>query len=120
MKKIAFLFGFLFLLNHPVHAANWTKQDTQLQLAYTALHVIDWGQTRYIATHEEYYEVNAFLGKDPSIQSVDIYFASTLVGHTLVSYLLPPDWRKIWQIVWIGAKFKTVADNYSLGISIHF
>ena len=111
------LVAFIFI-STPAYA--WTKADTQRQLIYSTLHVIDWGQTRYIATHDDYYETNLFLGKQPSMQEVDTYFAATLAGLALVSYLLPPDWRKIWQVVWIGARFKTVADNYSLGVNIHF
>ncbi len=118
MFRILTLF---ILLSFPTSVqADWTKTDTHRQLIYSTLHIIDWGQTRYIATHDQYYERNYFLGKYPSIQDVDIYFASMLAGHTLVSYLLPPDWRKVWQYVWIGVRFKTVADNYSIGISIHF
>ena len=108
----------LCLLSTPAYA--WTEADTRRQLVYTTLHVIDWGQTRYIATHDKFYETNPILGKYPSTQDVDGYFAATLAGHTLVSYLLPPKYRKWWQIIWIGAEFKTVAGNYSAGISVHF
>lgn len=120
MKKVILLLCFLLLLNNTVYASDWTKADTQRQLVYTALHIIDWGQTRYIVQHDEYYETNIFLGKYPSMQEVDAYFAPTLLGHTLVSYLLPPNWRKIWQYVWIGARVKTVVDNYSIGVRFHF
>lgn len=120
MKTLIILTA-LLLFSAPAYAADkWTEADTQRQVIYSALHIIDWGQTRYIATHDEFEERNIALGKHPSTQEVDNYFAATLVGHTLVSYLLPSDWRKVWQYVFIGARFKTVADNYSIGIKVHF
>ncbi len=112
--RVALIF---FLLSVPAYA--WTKADTQRQLVYTTLHVIDWGQTRDVVFHK-YPERNILLGKHPSIQQVDIYFASTLAGHILVSYLLPPKYRKYWQSFWIGAELKTVVNNYSVGINVHF
>jgi hypothetical protein len=33
----------------PSAYAEWSKQDQQRQLAYTALHMVDWGQTLDIA-----------------------------------------------------------------------
>lgn len=114
----------ILLFPSPSHA--WTKADTQRQLVYTALHVIDWGQTRYIATHEHIYETklvyetNPILGKRPSIQEVDIYFASTLVGHAVVSYLLPPKYRAGWQMLWIGVELNQVSANYNIGVNVHF
>lgn len=108
----------LCLLSTPAYA--WTEADTQRQLVYSAFHVIDWGQTRDIATRDDHIETNPILGKYPSVQTVDYYFAAAIAGHTLVSYLLPPKYRKWWQVIWIGLEAKTVAHNYSAGVNIHF
>ena len=68
----------------------WTRQDVALQATYATLHVLDWGQTRYIADHpREHYERNPILGRHPSRGRVDAYFATTLALHTLVTHLLP-------------------------------
>ncbi len=112
------LLVFIFI-STPAYA--WTKADTQRQLVYSALHVIDWGQTRDIANRpKEYQEQNLYLGKHPSIQRVDTYFALTLLGHAYISYILPPEQRKIWQYISIGVRFQIVSINYSLGVNIHF
>lgn len=117
MKTVVVLIALLFL-SSPAYA--WTKADSQRQLVYTAIHIVDWGQTRNYATRDGYYETNPILGKNPSIQEVDTYFAATLAGHTLVSYYLPPKYRAYWQMFWIGAEFRQVTINYSIGISVHF
>lgn len=98
----------------------WTVRDTAFQLQYTVLHVIDWGQTRYISKHDEFYETNPILGSNPSTEFVDIYFAVTLIGHTAVSYLLPAKWRRRWQAFTTVLETVVTANNQSIGISVGF
>lgn len=98
----------------------WTVKDTAFQLQYTVLHVIDWGQTRYISKHDEFYETNPLLGTNPSTEFVDVYFAVTLIGHTAVSYLLPAKWRRRWQAFTTVLETVVTANNQSLGISVGF
>ncbi len=50
----------------PSAYAEWSKQDQQRQLAYTALHMVGWGQTLDIADQpKDYYETNPVLGEHP-------------------------------------------------------
>ena len=98
----------------------WTTRDTILQVTCSALKTIDWLQTREIAVNPKYYELNPILGKHPSRRKVDIYFASTLVGHAAISYLLPHPYRTWWQCCWIGISATTVTRNYRLGIRFNF
>lgn len=117
MKISVLLFIFIF----PTLAyADWSKKDTYRQVASLTLFSIDWKQTQYIATHSEFYETNLILGKYPSVEEVNIYFTTLMVSHTIIAYLLPSDWRKLWQVVWIGASFKQISNNYSIGIKLSF
>lgn len=115
------------------HAGDdWTREDSYRQAALTALLVIDWGQTRYLVKHpidpkqpdgtynwrKEGY--NRFLGEHPSIGRVNNYIAVAIAGHAAISMLLPPDWRKGWQYVWIGLETDTVYRNHHIGLKIDF
>ncbi len=107
----------LIFISTPAYA--WTKADTQRQLVYSVLHVIDWGQTRDVVLHG-YPERNLFLGNYPSTQQVDNYFALTLIGHSLIAYYLPDSYRKQWQSITIGFEIAIVMGNYSVGINVHY
>ncbi len=98
---------------------NWTKEDTARQVAYGAVHIIDWGQTRDISKSGKE-ELNLYLGKHPSLGKVDTYFISTLAIHTLVSYSLTPRYRKWWQYLTFGVETGVVVRNYNLGVKVDF
>jgi len=121
-------------------AKDWTTADTMRQAAVTALFVVDWGQSRWIArngfreftfrnpdtaakeeitiTAEAFHETNPILGRHPSVGRVNNYFAAMIVGHAAISYVLPPAWRQAWQYVYIGYELKTVTHNRSIGVRI--
>ena len=102
----------------------WTKADTTRQVAYTALHVMDWAQTTEIArSNGEYYEAGLagiVIGEHPEESAVHVYFASTLLLQTAISAMLEPKYRAAWQYVWIGAEGVTVAHNFSIGLRFGF
>jgi hypothetical protein len=117
----AVIVAVIILVYSNSYASDWSKVDTALQITYSALHVIDWGQTLDIAKHpKDWSETNPILGKHPSISKVNSYFAATLVGHAVVSYLLPKPYRRIWQCMWIGIEAGYVTHNYSVGINVRF
>lgn len=101
-------------------AKDWTREDTNRQAVVTALLVVDWGQTRYIAKHPEFHETNPLLGEHPSIGQVNNYFVASILAHATVSMILPPDWRKGWQYIWIGIEADTVDRNRHIGIKVSF
>lgn len=102
-------------------ASNWSKADTNRQIVVTGLHLIDWAQTRQIASEpDKYYEINPIMGKHPSKTTVDLYMATSLGGQYLVSNLLKPEYRKFWQYMWIGVKTGCVANNFNLGLTGKF
>lgn len=98
----------------------WTLEDTLYQAQYVLLHVIDWGQTRYVAESDEFYEMNPILGSNPKKDVVDLYFSITLIGHTAVSLMLPEKWRRKWQFFWIGLESFVTANNSAAGVAISF
>ena len=81
-----------------IYATKWTSTDTKYEIAYTVLDTVDWLQTRYISTHSiKFHEVNPILGKHPSIGKVNMVMGASLIGHWLISYILPKHYRRIWQ-----------------------
>jgi hypothetical protein len=122
MKKTILILTILLFLNTPSRAfEEWTTTDTKLQLTYSVLYILDWGQTRYIAKHPEtYYEKNIFFGRHPSVGQVDTYFFNTLWLHAGISYLLSQPYRKYWQCIWIIREAHAVGNNYMMGIKIEF
>lgn len=124
MKRFTVVLSCLILLLSftPAQAFDqWTKTDTTFQIAYTTLHVMDWGQTLDISKNtEKWHETNPILGRHPSCEKVNYYFATTLIGHTAIAYILPKDYRRIWQMVWIGIEAGYVIHNASIGIKMRF
>lgn len=119
MKKIIIAVSIVSLisLSKDGYANNWETKDTTLELSYYGLHIMDWAQTRYIALHpEEYKETNIILGEDSSIEKIDIYFASTLILHTIISYLLPDNFRLYWQISTISLEGGCIIHNLEMKV----
>jgi len=141
MKRLVILLVLLLSSNSFAYD-KWTTTDTVLQSVYVALHTTDWVQSRWIAKHGyietpfartnpdgsavfgrsyvEHKEGNVLLGEHPHKDKVDIYFASTLILHTLVSYLLPSNYRHIWQGVTIGMEGTAIGHNVRAGVKMKF
>lgn len=110
-----------FLFPSLCFAEDWSHEDTYRQSALTFLLVADWAQTRTTAkTPSKFAETNKLLGEHPSVGQVNNYFLSGIVGHAAISYLLPSDWRKGWQYVWIGIEAQKVYHNRSIGVQFSF
>lgn len=106
----------MFLIICSSGCASWTKGDLARQAGYTVLHVVDWQQSREIASNDDFYELNPVLGKDPSREEVDLYFATSYLFVTGVAHVLPGKWRQVWQYTIIGVEFANVGRNYYLGL----
>ena len=142
--KTLFVILVCALLSSPVYAFDdWSKTDVGLQIAYTALHIIDWGQTRWMNENPSkqvvfytynkntnsvdcgnarvyYFEQNPLLGKYPSKTKIDLFFAATLIAHTAISYVLPSNYRKLWIGATIGLEAYTVNGNFNAGVKGFF
>lgn len=129
MKTLVFLIAFLFstaiLANDP-----WTQGDITRETIWQTLNLLDWAQTRTIATETmsvpgfgtfpRYSEGNPFLGNHPTRKDVDRYMAASALFHLGVSHILPTRWRTGWQNVTIGWEASFVYRNYRAGISLTF
>ncbi len=122
MKKYfgALLALFLIFVSLPSPASAldpWTKTDTAFQLTWTAMHVLDWSQTRRIAKEpDRFCELNPILGRHPTTRQVDRYMAAGTVLNAAVAYALPKPYRRAWQIVSIGMTGYCVTLNFRIGL----
>lgn len=138
-----YLIAAMLLLQTP-NALAWSEADTKRQMAYTALHIIDWGQTLDISdrcgervtvtefiddsgTHitrttrtREETEANPFLGTCPSRGEVNTYFLLSGVAHYAISRALPRPYREWWQYATITLEAGVVAHNFRAGIHVRF
>jgi len=121
MIRTLSVFAFYFLLSHTLaHANDWTGTDTAFQVTYSIVHILDWGQTLDIENRPGIIETNPILGEHPSRSDINIYMASTLIGHAVVSYALPQGWRRAWQAAGIGLELAMLGNNYRLGLRMGF
>lgn len=93
-----------------VEKDRWTKGDTVRQAVFTGLELIDCNQTHKIIDNN-IYENNRWLN-DLSDRGRVNYFASCIVLNSLISYLLPRDFRNGWQYGSIGYEYEAIDDNY--------
>jgi hypothetical protein len=93
----------------------WTSGDTIRESVYLTMLAIDWGQTNngLYTPHKDYegYELNPIIGRHPTKTNLAIIIASTAIGHGIISYLLPEDWRAGFQYVTIGMEITAVGHN---------
>lgn len=110
----------LALLALPAHAREWTDDEVAWGTAAAVAHVIDWGQTRYIATHpERFRELNPMIGEHPSVGGVNRYFLASGAFMFAVAHYLP-QYRstllKVWFTIGVGANLH----NAAIGVRISF
>lgn len=129
MKPLA---AALLLLASTARADEWTPADTAFQLAYTAAHVADYGQTLDIADKcgrvwpdgvfhpKNPHELNPVLGRCPARGKVHAYMLSTLVAHVVVARLLPQPYRRLWQVGGLGVEVYWAQHNARMGLNFAF
>lgn len=118
---ICVVFMILVLSKPSLAFDDWSKQDVALQAVFTSLHIIDWGNTLYIADNPRYYsETNMILGKHPNRGNVNLYFAGTLAGSVLVTHILPKKYRPYFQTIIISIETAAMANNHAVGIGMRF
>ena len=100
-------------------ADQWRTEDTVREVVFLGLWFIDTSQGHYIAEHPDRYgEQNVLLGKHPSKATFNQYFIGCALSHLLVSALLPPDERTVFQVATIGMEIWCVNHNYFMGIEM--
>lgn len=103
-------------------ASDLTDMQIGKEVAWQALNIIDFGQTRNIANRchvTDYYEHNPILGDCPNIQSVNKYFISSAIIHYAITKYLTTH-RDAWQNTTIIVSIGFIQHNYSLGLKIDF
>ena len=101
-------------------AGGWSTKDTILEAVSEGLTVVDWGQTNNIRDHSGMIELNPILGRSPSRGAVNAYFGTWLAIHPLISYVIPSEYRTIWQSIYIGVELTAVGSNYKSGLRLSF
>ena len=118
MKKLLLILLFIPSLSF---ADPWSQDDIYREVAFQAVTIIDWGQTRDIAKNtDKFFEHNPFLGNSPSINSVDTYFISAIIIHVIVSNNLSSEYRKYFQYISIGIESNSAIKNAAHGIHVNF
>ena len=101
--------------------ANWTPADKALLATSTALLIVDWGQTRYIAKNpDRFHELNPILGRHPSVGRVNTYFATAIIGNYLLADWLGPTNRKLYLGGITALETVVVIRNNGIGIKVAF
>lgn len=119
MKRLCRTIWMLFMFT-TAHAGELTKEQWLLEGVNAGLYYMDYKQTLDLKNHPGMYEMNPVLGKHPSDSKVRNYFAANLVGHTVITALLPEKYRPIWQWSTITVELIVVRHNASLGIHAKF
>lgn len=92
-------------LFEPFDTVDWIMQGV-----FTTLVYIDWRQTkRFIADGRV--ESNPILGERPSQKEIDNYIFLAALSHAFISYALPKDIRRIWQVGFSVRQLKAVNHN---------
>ena len=102
-------------------ASDWTHADTLRETAYQLTAAMDWAQTRQIAKPgDRWQEGNPFLGAEPSGAHINKWFAAGAVAHAVISYALPPEYRRAWQYASIAFEGGFVAHNIQAGVRLEW
>jgi len=116
---IRLLFIVLLFIPIDVYADNWSHEDTMIQILYSAYHIGDWNQTLQITESEDYEETNKILGRNPSDDQVNLYFASTLLAHYYIAQRLSQPYRAYWQSFWISVEHDYLRRNTRHGFKVN-
>ena len=102
----------------------WTKTDTAFQTASILTLAADWNQTRQIAKNPKlYYEdgvAEVVLGRHPSVNGVNWYFAGSMILNTAIARMLPNPYRRMFQTGTIIYEAYWINHNYGIGIGVKF
>lgn len=95
---------------------DWETKDQALLAAGTTLHLVDWGQTRYVVKHPgEYRELNPLLNNNPSMGQVNAYMLGTLILFPVLAEYFP-EYRTGVLSLWVASRAAVVGRNYHIGV----
>lgn len=101
---------------------DWTGTDTAWEAGFLGVLSVDCVQTwkGSGADPAHFQEGNPFLPEHPSKGAIVATCAAVGVGHGLISYALPPEYRRGWQAGTIAVELIVVGRNYHAGVRISF
>ena len=124
---------FALILLAGIAKADWTGVEIGKEIAWEAIHLLDWGTTLDIADRpDEYREVGlarVFIGEHPSRGKVNIYMGIAAILHPIATHLLPRravtfgcEWnpRAWFQNLTIIGSGACVANNFGVGLRLAF
>lgn len=104
--------------------ADLTPRQKAWEQGWQAANFIDYGQTRQISVEcqngENRWELNPIMGKCPTLDQVNNYFAVYSATHYLVTKALPGEYRNYWLYGSTIAAVANVARNGAFGISLNY
>ena len=123
MKRVLAGAALAAAMSAPLQAQEWTGAQLALAAAGTALHIVDWGQTRHIAVSQGAYSERApvtrmVVGEHPSTGRVDAYMLGTGALFLLAAHLLPES-RTAILATWAATRLAVVINNDRIGLSFH-
>ena len=106
----------MLLIPSVCFAGDWTSTDTAWEAAYLGALTVDCLQAR--DTNPRYIERNPVLGPYPSRGKIDNLCALSAIGHLGMSYVLPSDWRRTWQISTVAIELVIIRHQYEIGLKL--
>ena len=120
MNRRLFAMMLFFWIRSALAAPPFTKTDWAYQAAATASMAADWSQTRQAARSGRYVELNPVLGPHPSAAEINEFFIGSAIVNAAIARMLPPPWRRAWQVGTIGLELVVVRQNASVGLHVRF
>src|SRR4030042_3875941 len=116
--KTIFLIQVLLLVSNTCFSYQWfsplTKDEEKWQIAYILVTCLDWAQTKEFRS-QNVPESNSYLDKEPDQERIDILIISGIIGHTLMTWIIQHEFRKVWTISFLAIETQSVLHNYYLG-----
>ena len=127
MKTFIALILLTISINSHAHWDDWSDSNKGLFLLHESVIILDWITTRYAASNDFYtngknrtHETNPILGKHPSTEKVDIYFAVAMVANYFIVDYLPKEYRNFYLIVSSSVQMHYIKNNIQFGWKVSF
>ncbi|MFV2081356.1 MAG: hypothetical protein ACC669_05780 [bacterium] len=95
---------------------SWDITDRALLISTAALWYIDYQQTMQIVEDENRYELNPFLGENPSKDRVNLHFAGSFALNYYIADKLSSKNRKTYLTLMIMLESAVINHNVEVGI----
>lgn len=139
MKRLLILTFAILMITSTANAysfaENWTKKDTAWQATFLTVTIIDFMQTRWMASKDwrwdgkRHTEFCPVFSDHPNKDAVNIMIPLGMAAHTLIALALPPaitifdhqiNPRRIWQSFWVYVEITAVGNNIYNGVGLKY